>query len=151
MSKKILRKSCVLQSNDLAIHYDIYLDLDARDYKGVVQIAHGMIEHRAKYKAIAEFLAKNGFIVAINDHRGHGDSVNCDLFNFGESAHDSKSNSHESTADSIDSLQNSDKIYLGEMGANGFETALDDMHNLHLALKSRFNGLTSIAPIFAGI
>lgn len=140
MSKKILRKSCVLQSNDLAIHYDIYLDsgLQSSQYRGVVQIAHGMIEHRAKYKAIAEFLAKNGFIVAINDHRGHGDSVNCDSFNFGESAHDSKSNSHESTADSIDSLQNSDKIYLGEMGANGFETALDDMHNLHLALKSRF-------------
>lgn len=32
----------------------------------------------------------------------------------------------------------STKIYLGEMGANGFEAALDDMHNLHLALKARF-------------
>lgn len=176
MSEKIVRESCILQSNGLAIHYDIYLDLglESRDFsdisakydafKGVVQIAHGMIEHRAKYKAIAEFLAKNGFIVAVNDHRGHGDSVNCDLRNFGESAHDSKTDSHESkidcydstnaesrndstdshesTADSADSPKdspkNSDKIYLGEMGENGFEMALDDMRNLCLSLKSRF-------------
>lgn len=163
MSKKILRKSCVLQSNDLAIHYDIYLDsgLQSSQYRGVVQIAHGMIEHRAKYKAIAEFLAKNGFIVAINDHRGHGDSVNCEpplqksTQDLSKSMQDSKLDSRESNIDchdsptdksrnnsvdlpKKDSLQNSDKIYLGEMGANGFETALDDMHNLHLALKSRF-------------
>lgn len=149
MSEKIACESCVLQSNGLAIHYDIYLDLglessaDSSDFgakygafKGVVQIAHGMIEHRAKYKAIAEFLAKNGFIVAVNDHRGHGDSVNCDSRNLGESAQDSKTDSHESTADSIDSPKN--KIYLGEMGKDGFEMALDDMRNLCLSLKSRF-------------
>ena len=93
MSEKIVCESCVLRSNGLAIHYDIYLDLglESQDFgdtsakygafSGVVQIAHGMIEHRAKYKAVAEFLAKNGFIVAVNDHRGHGDSVNCESAN----------------------------------------------------------------------
>ena len=166
MSKKIACESCVLQSNGLAIHYDIYLDLglessgDLGDssvkygaYKGVVQIAHGMIEHRAKYKAIAEFLAKNGFIVAVNDHRGHGDSINCESANSPtlaegargrvELAHDSR----ESNMDCLDSANaeshndsadSSDKIYLGEMGENGFEMALDDMRNLCLSLKSRF-------------
>ena len=162
----ILCKSCVLHSNDLAIHYDIYLDLDAKDYKGVVQIAHGMIEHKGNYKQIANFLARNAFIVAVNDHRGHGDSVNCEPINPPalaegargrvESIQDSNKDSRESTkstqdsrksnADSSDFLQDSressadssDKIYLGEMGKNGFENALDDMHNLCLSLKSRF-------------
>lgn len=146
MSESIVYKSCVLQSNGLAICYDIYWDLslesqDLSDtsakydaFKGVVQIAHGMIEHRAKYKAIAEFLAKNGFIVAVNDHRGHGDSVNYDSRNLSRTTQDSR----KSNANSTDLSNNIDKIYLGEMGKNGFEMALDDMRNLCLSLKSRF-------------
>lgn len=40
--------------------------------KGVVQIAHGMAETAARYERFAEFMTKNGYIVYINDHRGHG-------------------------------------------------------------------------------
>ena len=43
--------------------------------RGVVQIAHGMGEHPLRYRAIAEFLATNGFAVYANDHRGHGQSA----------------------------------------------------------------------------
>ncbi len=42
------------------------------DIKGVVQIAHGMAEHGARYRDFAEFLACRGYAVIINDHRGHG-------------------------------------------------------------------------------
>ena len=40
--------------------------------KGVVQIAHGMAETAARYERFADFMTKNGYIIYINDHRGHG-------------------------------------------------------------------------------
>lgn len=43
--------------------------------KGIVQIAHGMCEHKERYIPLMEFLAGNGFAVVCNDHRGHGESV----------------------------------------------------------------------------
>lgn len=43
--------------------------------KGIVQIAHGMAEHKERYKPFMEFLASVGYISIINDHRGHGKSI----------------------------------------------------------------------------
>ena len=43
---------------------------------GVIQIAHGMIDHIERFEEMAEFFAGKGFVVAGNDHLGHGDSVN---------------------------------------------------------------------------
>ena len=43
--------------------------------KAVVQIIHGILEHRQRYVPFAEFLAKHGFAVVISDNRGHGESV----------------------------------------------------------------------------
>ena len=40
--------------------------------KGVVQIAHGMAETAARYERFAKFMTENGYIIYINDHRGHG-------------------------------------------------------------------------------
>ncbi|MBT3312632.1 MAG: alpha/beta hydrolase [Desulfobacterales bacterium] len=40
--------------------------------KGVVQIAHGMAEHGARYESFAEVLVDEGFAVYASDHRGHG-------------------------------------------------------------------------------
>lgn len=40
--------------------------------KCVVQIIHGMNEHMGRYQEFAEFLNTQGFIVAGDDHRGHG-------------------------------------------------------------------------------
>ena len=40
--------------------------------RAVVQLAHGMQEHAARYKEFAEYLTDKGFIVYANDHRGHG-------------------------------------------------------------------------------
>lgn len=42
---------------------------------GVVQICHGVAEHISRYDAFARFLAEHGFVVAGNDHLGHGKSV----------------------------------------------------------------------------
>ena len=44
--------------------------------KAIVQISHGMAEHKERYYDFMNYLAKNGYICVIHDHRGHGASVN---------------------------------------------------------------------------
>lgn len=80
----------------------------------IVQIAHGMIEERSKYQELALALAENGYVVAVNDHRGHGESIG------------GKSGSYE--------------VAWGEMGERGFFKAVEDMYSLTKILKERFSG-----------
>ncbi len=47
------------------------------EIRGVVQISHGMSEHKERYIPFMEFLSKNGYASVIHDHRGHGKSVKC--------------------------------------------------------------------------
>ncbi len=50
----------------------LYVWDDVSKPKGVVKLAHGMAEHSARYDTFAGFLNANGYIVVMNDHRGHG-------------------------------------------------------------------------------
>jgi len=43
--------------------------------KAVLEIAHGMAEHSARYDAFAAFMAEHGYAVYMNDHAGHGRSA----------------------------------------------------------------------------
>lgn len=43
--------------------------------KGIIQISHGMSEHKERYYDFMNYLAENGYICVIHDHRGHGASV----------------------------------------------------------------------------
>ena len=43
--------------------------------KGIVQLVHGMCEHKERYVPFMEYLASNAFASVIHDHRGHGESV----------------------------------------------------------------------------
>ncbi len=43
--------------------------------KGIVQISHGMAEHKERYEDFMKYLASEGYIIVIHDHRGHGKSV----------------------------------------------------------------------------
>ena len=43
--------------------------------KGIVQISHGMSEHKERYYEFMKYLSENGYICVIHDHRGHGASV----------------------------------------------------------------------------
>lgn len=45
------------------------------DVRGVLQIAHGMVEFIERYDRFASFMASQGFYVVGNDHLGHGKSV----------------------------------------------------------------------------
>ena len=44
----------------------------AEKSKGVIQMIHGMEEHKERYYPFCEFLAKNGISSVISDLRGHG-------------------------------------------------------------------------------
>lgn len=43
--------------------------------KGIVQLAHGMSDHKERYIYFMEKLCDAGYVACINDHRGHGKSV----------------------------------------------------------------------------
>lgn len=40
--------------------------------KGILQIVHGMVEHAGRYDFIGNYLASQGYLVIMDDHRGHG-------------------------------------------------------------------------------
>ena len=48
---------------------------DKKPYRAVVQLVHGMSEHKERYIPFMQYLAKLGYVVVIHDHRGHGKSV----------------------------------------------------------------------------
>ena len=50
----------------------LYVWDNVKSPKAVVKIAHGMAEHSARYDHFAQFLNSRGYVVVMNDHRGHG-------------------------------------------------------------------------------
>lgn len=42
---------------------------------GIIQLSHGMSEHKERYEPFMEYLADKGYITVIHDHRGHGKSI----------------------------------------------------------------------------
>lgn len=53
--------------------------------RAVVQLAHGMAEHAARYARLAEALTARGFVVQADDHRGHGKTARAgELGSFGD-------------------------------------------------------------------
>ena len=54
--------------------------------KAILQIIHGMVEFIDRYDDFAKYLNKHGFLVAGEDHLGHGESVQSDEYHgyFGE-------------------------------------------------------------------
>ena len=59
-------------ADGIEIHIYEWRPDDKQTIKGVIQIAHGMAEHAARYTDFAGYLCKQGFAVYANDHRGHG-------------------------------------------------------------------------------
>lgn len=50
---------------------------------GVLQLAHGMIDYVERYEVLAEALCEAGFILAGNDHLGHGKSAGGNAEDYG--------------------------------------------------------------------
>ena len=84
------------------------------DIRGIVQIAHGIAEHIARYDDFAKFLAEKGFICVGNDHIGHGRTVR----------------------------NESELGYFGENG--GWQTACADMRKLTGLEKEKYPDLPNV-------
>ena len=48
------------------------------EIRALVQLAHGMSEHKERYLPFMQFLAERGCLCVMNDHRGHGASARSD-------------------------------------------------------------------------
>lgn len=74
-TKKVI--SIKSSTDELKLFANIYIP-DAQP-KAVVQIIHGMAEHKERYEQLCLTLAKCGYVTIIADNRGHGKSVNDDI------------------------------------------------------------------------
>lgn len=43
--------------------------------RGIIQIVHGMAEHKERYIDVMKTFAEYGFLCVVHDHRGHGKSI----------------------------------------------------------------------------
>lgn len=120
-----IEKNCefVSKQDGLRIKYDVYQPLDSQNTdthsRILIQIAHGMVEHKERYEWVGVSLAQRGFYVVINDHRGHGESVD-ELHPLGE-------------MNGIESAKIAGAL------EGGFRRAVEDMHQLTLIAKERFH------------
>ncbi|RLD82963.1 MAG: alpha/beta hydrolase [Bacteroidetes bacterium] len=90
------------------IHIYEWIPEDVHNIIAVIQIAHGMAEHAARYEEFASFLTKHGYAVFANDHKGHG-----------------------KTAGTLENLG-----YFAD--ENGFQQVVDDMRSLTDKINERF-------------
>lgn len=70
-----VKKTVYLTSKQDGLKLHVLLMEPEQEPKGIVQIVHGMAEHKERYEPFMEMLCKHGYISVIHDHRGHGKSV----------------------------------------------------------------------------
>ena len=70
----MIKKDFIKSSSD-GLKIELAYVIPENEIKGIVQISHGMSEHKERYFKFMEYLAENGYVCVINDHRGHGNSV----------------------------------------------------------------------------
>ena len=59
------------------VHGEIYTPTSG-EIRGIVQLAHGMIDYVGRYGFLIEFLTSKGYVFAGNDHLGHGKTAASD-------------------------------------------------------------------------
>lgn len=84
---EVIRKEYSIPSKSGVANVFARCWIPADGAKAIFQIAHGMAEHGERYEDFARYLCSKGFAVLVDDHVGHGKSVNNDndLGYFGES------------------------------------------------------------------
>jgi alpha-beta hydrolase superfamily lysophospholipase len=77
--------SFILPRDGVSLFIHRFLPSDGKEPTAIVQIAHGMAEHAARYERFAGALTSAGYAVYANDHRGHGrTAADADLGHFGD-------------------------------------------------------------------
>lgn len=115
------------------------------EIKGVLQIAHGMLEFIKRYDEFARYMNEQGILVVGNDHLGHGDSV-CSRTEekrpYGNILSDSDAQlcvHHKSCVQSAHFYVTRDHGYFAEK--NGNKVLLADMRELQRITQERYPGV----------
>ena len=95
-------------SSDGQTRLHAMLWLPEGEIRGILQIAHGVAEHVARYDGFARYLCARGIAVAGHDHLGHGKSL----------------------------PDGATPVYFGAQ--DGWQHAVDDIHALHQRLQEEF-------------
>ena len=95
-------------SSDGQTRLHAMLWLPEGEIRGILQIAHGVAEHVARYDGFARYLCARGIAVAGHDHLGHGKSL----------------------------PDGATPVYFG--ARDGWQHAVDDIHALHQRLQEEF-------------
>lgn len=93
------------------IVYYIYEPSDVKNARGVIQIAHGMCEYIDRYGEFIVNMNRRGYIVAGNDHLGHGRTA----------------------------LNDEERGFFAEK--NGWRFLTRDLHRMTLILREKYTGL----------
>ncbi len=64
-----------LKSESDGLELQGYIIEPEGEYKGIIQMVHGMCEYKERYRDLMTYFADNGYVCAMHDHRGHGHSV----------------------------------------------------------------------------
>ncbi len=73
--EKMKTQKITLKSKIDNLELECLLTIPDTEIKGIIQLAHGMNEHKERYTKFIEYFAQNGYVCIINDHRGHGKSI----------------------------------------------------------------------------
>ena len=96
-----------------SIYAELYIPTD-RAPRGIIQLAHGMVDYTGRYRELAEYMCGEGYIFAGHHHLGHGKSADCEE-DFG---------------------------FFAERG--GVDLVLSDMYSMNKLLRERYPGLSVV-------
>lgn len=72
----MIKNNFTVKSKQDALNLDVLETIpESKTPIGILQISHGMCEHKERYLDFMAYMARQGYICIINDHRGHGKSV----------------------------------------------------------------------------
>ena len=101
-----------VDAQGVTVYYYVW---NAAKPRAIVQLAHGLGEHAARYEALAQVLVQNGYTVYADDHRGHGRT--------GLAQH------------------GGDRAKLGQLGEGGLRATLADLHQFTGIIQSDHPGV----------
>lgn len=94
--------------------------------RAVLQIAHGMCEHKERYLPFMRYMAERGYLCVIHDHRGHGASRREAAF---------------VDADKVPGKKQDIPAGLGYFGKDGGRFLVRDLHQITQIIKKQYPGL----------
>ena len=94
--------------------------------RAILQIAHGMCEHKERYLPFMRYMAERGYLCVIHDHRGHGAS---------------RRGAVSTDADKLLGKKQDIPAGLGYFGKDGGRFLVRDLHQITRIIKKQYQSL----------